>query len=172
MNNLCHRDIKLENFMFDNNFNLKLIDYEFCKPNRIFSDICGTRAYMAAEFYYKRNDMICYRGDQVDIFSTGVLLFAILTGVLPFRYADMRDKHYRYMFDNCDKFWEMRKIDIPQSAKELISLMITPNPKERIDLKGIKKSDFYNDSVVNDVEACNYMHQIWLMVELNKNKKV
>ena len=79
--NIVHRDIKLENVLFDQSHNAKLIDFGFSvyakdKKLRMF---CGTPSYMAPEIV-KRGE---YRGKPVDMWSLGVIVFILLVGRLP-----------------------------------------------------------------------------------------
>ena len=88
--NVAHRDIKLENVLLisnnlsEENTQIKLIDFGFSyeMPNshkiKIF---CGTPSYMAPEIVSRRE----HCGPPVDIWASGVLLFALLAGYFPFR---------------------------------------------------------------------------------------
>ena len=66
---------------------IKLIDFgftAFCKDNEMLKIFCGTPSYMAPELTRKRE----YDGRQVDMWALGVLLFALLSGVFPFKGAN------------------------------------------------------------------------------------
>ena len=84
--NIAHRDIKLDNVLIEETTRaIKLIDFGFSvvTPSdggklKIF---CGTPSYMAPELVRKHS----YDGKQVDMWALGVLLYVMLTGVLPFR---------------------------------------------------------------------------------------
>lgn len=55
--NVCHRDIKLENILIDNDLNLKIIDFGFAVVSPIERKIdifCGTPSYMAPEIVMKK----------------------------------------------------------------------------------------------------------------------
>ncbi len=86
-NNVCHRDIKLENVLLakpgDVSRGLRLIDFglaqAFKKDDR-FNEVCGTAAYLAPEVVDKRVKYSC----QSDMWSFGVLLFVLLAGTKPY----------------------------------------------------------------------------------------
>jgi len=93
---VSHRDIKLENLLLDSNGNVKIIDFGFstCIPNdkkvKIF---CGTPSYMAPEIVAKKE----YCGPPVDIWASGVLLFALLNGCFPFRGQNDKDLYRKIL---------------------------------------------------------------------------
>uniref|UniRef100_F6XGL3 Maternal embryonic leucine zipper kinase n=1 Tax=Ciona intestinalis TaxID=7719 RepID=F6XGL3_CIOIN len=87
MHNLgyAHRDLKPENLLIDDEQNLKLIDFGLCaKPKGGMSDhlytCCGSPAYAAPELIAGKS----YMGSEADLWSMGVLLYALLNGFLPF----------------------------------------------------------------------------------------
>ena len=84
---IVHRDIKCENLIIDNQGNIHLIDFGFARrceqnnlgENKFFVTTCGSPAYVAPEIIENRPYNF-----MVDIWSMGVVLFAILCGRLPF----------------------------------------------------------------------------------------
>ena len=74
---VSHRDIKLENIMIDNNMKIKIIDFGFTSINNIEcqNKFVGTGTYMAPEI--RRGEV--YDGRAVDIFSSGVVLFTMVS---------------------------------------------------------------------------------------------
>lgn len=52
--NVCHYDLKLDNLMFDQNFNTKIIDFGLSGLNKVYiKDFKGTDGYIAPEFFKK-----------------------------------------------------------------------------------------------------------------------
>lgn len=81
----AHRDLKPENLLIDEDQNLKLIDFGLCaKPKGGLGyelmTCCGSPAYAAPELIQGK----AYIGSEADVWSMGVLLFALLCGYLPF----------------------------------------------------------------------------------------
>jgi calcium-dependent protein kinase len=78
-----HRDLKLENFLYDvkGSNHLKLIDFGLSKiwdPNIKMQRQCGTLSYIAPEVISQNY------GSQCDLWSLGVIGFALLSGYMPF----------------------------------------------------------------------------------------
>ena len=82
---MYHRDIKLENIIIcDDEHNIKIIDFgfaTFAPKNKFLNFFCGTPSYMSPEICHKRD----YLGQCVDIWSSGILLYALLCGYFPFK---------------------------------------------------------------------------------------
>lgn len=83
---ICHRDIKLDNLIYDKNKQVKIIDFGFAISSKDrLKNYCGTPSYMAPELIQKKGD---YSGPAADIWATGVVLYTLLTGCFPFRGKD------------------------------------------------------------------------------------
>ncbi|KAL1424734.1 hypothetical protein MTO96_019880 [Rhipicephalus appendiculatus] len=124
----AHRDLKPENLLLDENHNLKLIDFGLCaKPkggmNMNLETCCGSPAYAAPELVMGQE----YIGSMVDIWSMGVLLYALLCGCLPFD-----DENVAVLYRKI----EQGEYDCPpwlsDSSVELLSEMMAVIPEKRI----------------------------------------
>lgn len=123
-----HRDLKPENVLLDKDQNLKLIDFGLCaKPtggldSPLFTS-CGSPTYAAPELILGKK----YLGSEVDIWSMGVLLYALLCGFLPFD-DDSIDSLYKKILSG--------RYDEPSwlsaESKQLIRFMLQVDPKKRI----------------------------------------
>ena len=89
---ITHRDLKLENVLFDQeNGVVKIIDFGFSvKGDRKLPFQCGTPHYMSPELALKKEHF----GHPADIWALGVILFVMLTGKVPF-YGDFEEDLYR-----------------------------------------------------------------------------
>lgn len=80
---IAHRDLKLENLLFDECQNLKIADFGLCNMMQDGSSLltsCGSPDYAAPEII----EHLAYDGTKVDAWSCGVILYTMLYGKLPF----------------------------------------------------------------------------------------
>lgn len=89
---IIHRDLKPENIIVDEQMNVKLLDFGFSAYQNIdrLTSYRGTLTYMAPEI--KKGQV--YKGSEIDIFSLGVVLFAMVRGLFPFAEAKRNDYWY------------------------------------------------------------------------------
>lgn len=91
---ICHRDLKLENILLKHVNSLALVkiaDFglsDFYRPGVNKKSYCGTLSFLAPEVFKGTSNA----GPPLDIWSMGVILFAILCGRLPFESNATSDK--------------------------------------------------------------------------------
>ena len=81
--NVVHRDLKPENLLLDINKGIKLVDFGLSntyKTGELLKTACGSPCYAAPEMIAGKK----YHGTNVDVWSCGVILFALVCGYLPF----------------------------------------------------------------------------------------
>ncbi|XP_022739547.1 calcium-dependent protein kinase SK5-like isoform X2 [Durio zibethinus] len=128
---VMHRDLKPENFLFDTveeNAALKATDFGlsvFYKPGESFSDVVGSPYYVAPEVLRK------HYGPEADVWSAGVILYILLSGVPPF-WAETEMGIFRQILQGKIDFDSEPWPAISESAKDLIRKMLDRNPKRRL----------------------------------------
>jgi len=137
---VTHRDLKPENLLLDENEDLKVSDFGLSAlPDQRRSDgmlltPCGTPAYVAPEVLKK----IGYDGSKADIWSCGVILFALLCGYLPFQGENvMRIYSKSFKADYVLPEW------ISPGAKKLISNLLVVDPEKRFSIPDIMKDPWF-----------------------------
>ncbi|CAH9070263.1 unnamed protein product [Cuscuta europaea] len=128
---VMHRDLKPENFLClstDEDSILKAIDFGlsvFYRPGEIFSDVVGSPYYVAPEVLRK------YYGPEADVWSAGIMLYILLSGVPPF-WAETDAGIFRQILqeklDLESDPWPV----VSDSAKDLIRKMLDRNPNTRL----------------------------------------
>ncbi|KAI4370119.1 hypothetical protein MLD38_018500 [Melastoma candidum] len=128
---VMHRDLKPENFLFlstDENSPLKATDFGlsvFFKQGDVFRDLVGSAYYVAPEVLRRSY------GAEADIWSAGVILYILLSGVPPFwgeNEQGIFDAILRGHIDFVSDPWP----SISNSAKDLVKKMLQADPKERL----------------------------------------
>ncbi|KAK9472867.1 kinase-like domain-containing protein, partial [Dipodascopsis tothii] len=124
--NICHRDLKPENLLLDKHHNIKIADFGMAAleaSDKLLETSCGSPHYASPEIVAGKN----YHGSSSDIWSCGVILFALLTGHLPFDDDNIRDL---LMKVQAGRFQMPPELSF--HAKDLIWRILKTNPEERI----------------------------------------
>ena len=122
-NKVSHRDIKLENILY-NNGTAKLIDFGFavsCATKQ--RTYCGTPTYMAPELVCRKE----YAPQPVDIWALGVLLYRMLTGSYPFKAKTERELFRRISSGQYDE-----TLVAEPAARDCIAKMLATDPSKRL----------------------------------------
>ncbi|ORZ22909.1 kinase-like domain-containing protein [Lobosporangium transversale] len=128
---ICHRDLKPENLLLDDRMNVKIADFGMAslqKTGRLLETSCGSPHYASPEVVTG----LKYDGSSSDIWSCGIILYALLTGHLPFD-----DENIRQLLSKVKSGKFYMPTDISSEARDLISRMLTVNPKRRITMQGV-----------------------------------
>lgn len=132
-----HRDLKLENILLDKHGNVKLCDFGFTREYEgkasYLQTFCGTICYSAPEMLKGEK----YAGEKVDVWSLGIILYALLAGELPYDEDDDQETKAKILkedpvFD--DKF--------PDESQALIKILLSKRPLLRPTLADILTHPF------------------------------
>lgn len=149
-NNVCHRDLKLENILLDPQYNMKVCDFGFSRllstsegPSVMYT-MCGSPAYVAPEILAGQG----YDGRVADIWSCGVILCAMLTACLPVedRAWDgdpFFDKLKRHQYD-----YEPWGQQLRGPAEDLCKHMLEADPARRWTWAQIKQHPWFQGATV------------------------
>ncbi|KUJ22401.1 kinase-like protein [Mollisia scopiformis] len=137
-NSSCvHRDLKLENILLDKHENVKLCDFGFTREyegkSSYLQTFCGTICYSAPEMLKGEK----YAGEKVDVWSLGVILYALLCGELPFDEDD--DNATRTRILTAEPKWPDH---LTPDARSLLGLLLSKRPIIRPSLPDILAHPF------------------------------
>jgi serine/threonine protein kinase len=131
VNKVSHRDLKLENILIDDDLNLKIADFGFAVYKNIehLKSYRGTMTYMAPEIKEGKT----YNGNQVDLFSFGVILFIIVQGIFPFKEARTEEFFYNLIVtgQNDTYFSKVNGKNLSAEFKDFILGLFSYNPAAR-----------------------------------------
>ncbi|GIY71192.1 hypothetical protein CEXT_579911 [Caerostris extrusa] len=134
---IVHRDIKPSNLLLTDDDRIQISDFGVCNQfegvDAFLSDTAGTPAFVAPEVLKGTREV--YSGKALDIWQTGVSLYAFVYGDVPFQDTNILAL-YTKIKSHPVEFPQRYKIS--RSLKDLLSKMLEKDPKQRITLKGIK----------------------------------
>ncbi|KAF4352265.1 hypothetical protein F8388_003330 [Cannabis sativa] len=158
---ICHRDLKLENTLLDGSPapRLKICDFGYSKSSLLHSrpkSTVGTPAYIAPEVLSRRE----YDGKLADVWSCGVTLYVMLVGAYPFE--DQEDpKNFRKTINRimAVQYKIPEYVHISQDCRHLISRIFVANPAKRITIKEIKNHPWFLKNLPRELtEAAQVMY--------------
>lgn len=158
-----HRDLKLENILLDKNENVKLVDFGFTREyegkSNYLQTWCGTVCYSAPEMLKGEK----YAGEKVDVWSLGIILYALLVGELP--------------FDDDDEMVTKMKIlkeepvypeNFPAQAKDLCQILLSKRPILRPSLADILQNPWLAEHAPRQQEILKLQQPAPFTTELEK----
>lgn len=148
-NRIVHRDLKPENVMIDGDGQVRLIDFGFANlfhPRDHLTTNCGSPLYAAPEIVQAKP----YVGPEVDIWSLGIVLYAMLVGALPFEDENLKGL-YKKIGEGRFTFPE----HVSPQARDLINSMLQVSTLTRASMAQVRLHPWVNlgEVVIPD----NYM---------------
>ena len=165
--NIAHRDIKLDNILLDLYNGIKICDFGIGKklnsPDQLLTSFSGTPLYMAPEIILSEKNN-GYKGFPVDVWSSGIALYIMLSGQLPFKNnknnKNKKNKNKELEYSIVNK--EPKEIEnISDKAKDLIKGLLCKDPSKRLTCDEIlkhpwlKNEDFKNENMLSHLFTKN-----------------
>lgn len=145
---VVHRDIKAENIMFDRSMTPKFIDFglarTFGEGEEYLSTFCGSMLYSSPEMF--GNDRQYY--SSTDIWSMGILLYAVVVGQLPF--CSEAPAEIVRLITKCEPEFPTF---LSPSVCDLMGRMLAKNPDDRITIPEIREHAWLMGGQVNQRTA-------------------
>ena len=189
---IIHRDVKAGNVMVNKEGQVKILDFGLAKllmeersgSNSEQIDLTemgipyGTATYAAPE--QAKGEKTDHRAD---IFSSGVLLYEMLTGIWAFQGKTVVDVRHQVLYGTPTPLSEMRPEMLPPSLQQIIDKALAKNPDDRYqnisemgkDLRGVLQEVTGNAPMQNDkfephhLESDNPVKRAWNWIKGKSN---
>lgn len=136
-NMVVHRDLKPENLLLDSKFNVKIADFglsNIMRDGHFLKTSCGSPNYAAPEVISGK----LYAGPEVDVWSCGVILYALLCGTLPFD-----DENIPNLFKKIKSGIYTLPSHLSTGARDLIPRMLVVDPTKRMTIPEIRQHPWF-----------------------------
>jgi serine/threonine protein kinase len=158
-----HRDLKLENILLDKHGDVKLVDFGFTREyegkSNYLQTWCGTVCYSAPEMLKGEK----YAGEKVDVWSLGIILYALLVGELPFDDDDETVTKMRILKEDA-KYPD----NFPPQAKELCQSLLSKRPILRPTLADILQNPWLSEHAPRQQETLKLQQPAPFSTDLEK----
>ena len=135
---IIHRDLKPENLLLSEKNIIKISDFglsTFYSKDNYLHTACGTPSYSPPEMLEGLN----YNGEAADIWSCGIILYAMLCGALP-----ITESKENIIMEKIRKHEYKIPDYLSSDAKDILNNILKINPNERYNISDIKKHRWFN----------------------------
>lgn len=147
--NVVHRDLKPENLLMERRpegWNIKVVDFGLSNTDdggKLLKTACGSPCYAAPEMIAGKK----YVGPKADMWSLGVVLFALVCGFLPFEHDNTSELYKKILRGDykCPKF-------ISPHVKDLIGRILNTNPKQRFSIAQARRHPWMQMVKVKNIQ--------------------
>lgn len=136
-NLVVHRDLKPENLLLDSKYNVKIADFglsNVMRDGHLLKTSCGSPNYAAPEVISGK----LYAGPEVDVWSCGVILYALLCGSLPFD-----DENIPNLFKKIKGGIYTLPSHLSAAARDLIPRLLVVDPMKRMTISQIRQHPWF-----------------------------
>jgi 5'-AMP-activated protein kinase, catalytic alpha subunit len=129
---IAHRDLKPENLLLDSEKRIKIVDFGLSNkydPGQTLRTACGSPCYAAPEMIAGKP----YRGIDVDIWSSGVTLYAMLVGYLPFEDPNTGLLYKKIILGEYEE-----PEHLTSRAKQALKAILQTDPEKRVGIEQIR----------------------------------
>ena len=144
---IAHRDLKPENLLLDDSRMIKIVDFglsNMFRPGESLQTACGSPCYASPEMIRGK----AYDPQQSDVWSAGVILFAMTCGYLPFEDANTADLYKKVIAGE----FSIPTFVSPE-LRILIQGMLSTDPRLRMSVSQVKRSQWYQSAAPWDASA-------------------
>lgn len=148
--NIMHRDLKVENIMIDRYNNIRIIDFGLGNvvdpQNQLLQTTCGSTCYAAPELFLG----VPYT-NKIDIWSSGVILYALLCGFLPFE-----DKNVRNLIMKIVNEPIQFPTFVKPEQRDLLTHILDKNQESRYNIEQIKNHSWFQNYFFANIMNKNF----------------
>lgn len=153
---VVHRDLKPENLLLDSDKNVKIADFGLSNvmhDGSFLKTSCGSPNYAAPEVITGK----LYAGPEVDVWSCGVILYALLCGKLPFD-----EETIPTLFKKIKECSYTIPSHVSDLARDLIQKILVVDPLKRATVKDVRNHPWFQinlpDYLIAPPPAINTPH--------------